>query len=35
MKRTFFSKLLMGAVAIATIGFVSCKDYDDDINNLQ
>ena len=35
MKKTFFSKLLVGAIAIATIGFVSCKDYDDDINRLQ
>lgn len=35
MKRTFFSKVLMVAIAVATIGFVSCKDYDDDINNLQ
>ena len=36
MKRMFFSKLLMGALLVAAIGtVVSCKDYDDDINNLQ
>ena len=36
MKRMFFSKLLMGALLVATVGtVVSCKDYDDDINNLQ
>ena len=36
MKRKFFSMLLMGAMAIASVGmFTSCKDYDDDINNLQ
>ena len=36
MKRKIFSKLLMGALVIASVSaFVSCKDYDDDINNLQ
>ena len=36
MKRKFFSTLLFGALACATLGTVtSCKDYDDDINNLQ
>ena len=36
MKRKFFSMLLMGAMAIASVGmFTSCKDYDDYINNLQ
>ena len=36
MKRKIFSKLLMVAVVIASVSaFVSCKDYDDDINNLQ
>ena len=36
MKRKFFGMLLMGAMAIASVGmFTSCKDYDDDINNLQ
>ena len=33
MKRKIFSKLLMGAFLIASVSmFVSCKDYDDDIN---
>ena len=36
MKRKSFSKLLMVALVIASVSsFVSCKDYDDDINNLQ
>mgnify|MGYP002625167898 CR=1 FL=1 len=36
MKRKIFSKLLMGAFLIASVSmFVSCKDYDDDINDLQ
>ena len=36
MKRKIFSKLLMVALIIASVSsFVSCKDYDDDINNLQ
>ena len=36
MKRKYFSVLLMGALAIASTSKVtSCKDYDDDINNLQ
>ena len=36
MKRKFFSKLLMGALLVASVSsVVSCKDYDDDINNLQ
>ena len=36
MKKKIFSKLLMGAVLVASISsFVSCKDYDDDISNLQ
>jgi hypothetical protein len=33
MKRKIFSKLLMGAFLFASVSaFVSCKDYDDDIN---
>ncbi len=33
MKKKIFSKLLMGAFLLASISsFVSCKDYDDDIN---
>ena len=36
MKRKYFSALLMGALAIAsTSTFTSCKDYDDDIKDLQ
>ena len=36
MKRQFFSALLMGAMVVgATTTLQSCKDYDDDIQNLQ
>ena len=36
MKRQFFSALLMGAMVVgATTSLQSCKDYDDDIQNLQ
>ena len=36
MNKKFLSAMLFGAFAIAaTSTFVSCKDYDDDINNLQ
>ena len=36
MKRKYFSVLLMGALAVASTSMVtSCKDYDDDIQNLQ
>ena len=36
MKRKFFGMLLMGAMTLASVSmFTSCKDYDDDINNLQ
>jgi hypothetical protein len=36
MKRKFFSTLLVGAFFIASMSmFTSCKDYDDDINDLQ
>jgi len=36
MKRKYFSALLMGALTIASVStFTSCKDYDDDIDNLQ
>ena len=35
MKRKIFSKLLMVAMLVASVSmFVSCKDYDDDINKL-
>ncbi len=36
MKKRIFGMLLMGAMVIASVSmFTSCKDYDDDINNLQ
>ena len=36
MKRKIFSKLLMGALLVASVSlYVSCKDYDDDIKDLQ
>lgn len=36
MKRKYFSALLMGALTIASVStFTFCKDYDDDIDNLQ
>jgi len=36
MKRKIFSKLLMGALLVASVSsFTSCKDYDDDINDLR
>jgi hypothetical protein len=36
MKRKIFSKLLMGALLVASVSsFTSCKDYDDDINSLK
>ena len=36
MKKRIFGMLLMGAMVFASMSmFTSCKDYDDDINNLQ
>ena len=36
MNKKFLSAILFGALAVASTGsFVSCKDYDDDIDNLQ
>ena len=36
MKRKYFSALLMGTLTVASVStFTSCKDYDDDISNLQ
>ena len=36
MKKKIFSTLLMGALFVASVGmFSSCKNYDDDISNLQ
>ena len=36
MRKKYLSALLFGALLFASAGtFTSCKDYDDDINNLQ
>lgn len=35
MNKKFLFALLFGATAVATTGFVSCKDYDDDIAELR
>ena len=36
MRKKYLSALLFGALLVASTGtFTSCKDYDDDINNLQ
>ncbi len=36
MKKKYFSALLMGTLTVASMStFTSCKDYDDDISNLQ
>ena len=36
MNKKYFSVLLMGALAVASVGTItSCKDYDDDISGLQ
>ena len=36
MKRKYLSALLMGALTVASVStMTSCKDYDDDISNLQ
>ena len=36
MRKKYLSALLFGALFVASTGtFTSCKDYDDDINNLQ
>ena len=36
MRKKYLSALLFGALLFASTGtFTSCKDYDDDINNLQ
>ena len=36
MKKKFLSAILFGAFLLAsTVTFVSCKDYDDDIKDLQ
>ena len=36
MNKKFLSAILFGALMVTSTGtFVSCKDYDDDIENLQ
>lgn len=36
MRKKYLSALLFGALLLASAGtFTSCKDYDDDIKNLQ
>ena len=35
MKRKFVKVMFFGALALSTITYVGCKDYDDDIDNLQ
>ena len=36
MNKKFLSAVLFGALMVSSTGtFVSCKDYDDDITNLQ
>ena len=36
MNKKFLSALLLGALTVTSTGtLVSCKDYDDDITNLQ
>ena len=36
MRKKYLSALLFGALLVASTGtFTSCKDYDDDISNLQ
>ena len=35
MKRKFVKVMFFGALALSTVTYVGCKDYDDDIENLQ
>ena len=35
MKKKFVRVMLFGALALSTVTYVGCKDYDDDIDNLQ
>lgn len=35
MKRKFVKVMFFGALALSTVTYVGCKDYDDDISNLQ
>ena len=35
MKRKFVKVMFFGALALSTVTYVGCKDYDDDVKNLQ
>ena len=35
MKRKFVKVMFLGALTLSTVTYVGCKDYDDDIDNLQ
>ena len=35
MKKKFIRVMFFGALALSTVTYVGCKDYDDDIDNLQ
>lgn len=35
MRKTLLSVMMLSALTVATTSLTSCKDYDDDINNLQ
>lgn len=35
MKRKFVKVMFFGALALSTVTYVGCKDYDDDIKNVQ
>ena len=35
VKRKFVKVMFFGALALSTVTYVGCKDYDDDIDNLQ
>ena len=35
MKRKFVRVMFFGALALSTVTYVGCKDYDDDIDHLQ
>ena len=35
MKRKFVKVMFFGALALSTVTYVGCKDYDDDVKGLQ
>ena len=35
MKRKFVKVMFFGALALSTVTYVGCKDYDDDIKSVQ